>query len=63
MGLITLELVFNASTQLFSDKTLCSLGTFFAGAQGFGNPMGGCSFGHTISINFLKCYRGKIHIF
>ena len=58
-----MELVSNASEQLFSDKTLSSFTKFFAGATESGKSMGGCNFGNILPINVPKSHSGKIQVF
>ena len=62
MESFTIELVPNASAQLFPDNTLSSLTNFFTRTTESGRSMGGCNFRKILPINVPKC-QGKNFMF
>ena len=62
MDSFTIELVSNASAQLFPDNTLSSFTNFAAGASEFRRTMGGSNFRDFLPINVPKRYRGEIYV-
>ena len=63
MDSFTLELVSNASGQLFPDNTLSSFMTFFTRTSKFGGAMGGCNFRNILPINVPKHNGGIFQVF
>ena len=59
----TIELVSNASSQLFQDNTLSSFMNFFTRATDSGRSMGGCNFRNILPNNVPKCHGGEIYGF
>ena len=63
MGSLTIELVFNASGELFPDKTLSAFTNFFTRTTKLGGTMGGCNFRKPLPINVPKYNGGEIQVF
>ena len=58
-----IELVSNASAQVFLDSTLSCFTTFFAGVTESGKSIEGCIFQKFLANNEPKGYRGKVKVF
>ena len=63
MDSFTIELVSNASGELFPDNTLSSFYKLFTRASKLGGAMGGCNFGNILPINVPKYNRGENQVF
>ena len=58
MDSFTIELVSNASSELFPDNTLSSFTNFLPDQVN----LGGCNFGNFLPFNAPECYRWEISI-
>ena len=63
MDSFTIELVSNASGELFPDKTLSYFCKLFTRASNLGRSMGGCNFRNILPINVPKHKRGIFQVF
>ena len=63
MDSFTIELVSNASGELFPNDTLSSSTNFFTRASKFGGAMGGCNFRNFLPINVPKFNGGEFKFF
>ena len=63
MESFTIEMISNASAQLFPGNTLSSFANFFPEATESGSSMRGCNSEIILPIDVPNCHRGKIHVF
>ena len=63
MDSLTIELVSNASRELFPDKTLSFFYKLFTRASKLGGPKGGGNFRNILPINVPKYNRGESQVF